>query len=344
MSTFLQSDAWARFQQDLGHEVFRSSGPGYSFLATLEGGRLGRYLYCPYGPEAESPEALTAALAELKDLARAHRCLFVRVEPTDPRSFPEGADPAADLERRGLHFSPRQIQPSHTWMVDLTQDEDTILKSMGSTNRNLHRNIHKKGVSFVASSDPADVAHLARFLDQTAQRVGFNRQKDDYLMQLGASLLPQGDATLYLVMLEGRPIGASLAYDSEDTRTYAHASMDGEHRRLRANNPMVTRMILDAKAKGLSRFDMFGIAPDDQPDHEWAGFTQFKKSYGGYAVTYPGTWDLPVHELAYRAFTGVYAAKEKAVPALRQAREKTVPAVRERLAALRSRGRRRTGD
>lgn len=325
MTNFLQSEAWATFQRDLGHEVFRGEGPGYAYLATLEGGRTGRYLYCPYGPDADSPEAFDAALAELRGVARSAGCLFVRIEPTSPAVFPEGSDGARELRRRGLRLSPRQIQPSHTWMVDLTQDEEALLKGMTSTNRNLHRNIHKKGVTFEASHRPDDVAVLTRYLGRTAERVGFNRQKDDYLTQAAQSLLPNGAATLYLAKLDDEPIGAALVYDSDDTRTYAHASMSFEHRRLSANNPLVSHMMLEAKERGLTRFDMFGIAPEGEPEHEWAGFTKFKKSFGGYPVTYPGTWDLPVSAAGYRAFRLAYAGKEKAVPFLRT---RVLPAVR----------------
>lgn len=333
MSNFLQSEPWAQFQRDLGHEVFQESGPGWSFLATLEGGRIGRYLYCPYGPEADSPEAFDAALTALLRLAREHRCLFVRVEPTQPEALGPG-DPQRRLRELGLHLAPRQIQPSHTWMVDLRPSEEEILRGFNSSNRNLHRNIHKKGVTFEASQDPADIRVLLRYLNQTAQRVGFNRQKDDYLTQAAQSLLPTGAANLYLIRLDGDPVGAAFVYDSEDTRTYAHASVDFAHRRLSANNPLVSRMILDAKAKGLSRFDMFGIAPEGQPDHEWAGFTKFKKSFGGYPVTYPGTWDLPVSQPAYRAFTAAYAAKEKGLPWVRNT---AVPALKGAAQGLASR-------
>jgi hypothetical protein len=38
-------------------------------------------------------------------------------------------------------------------------------------------------------------------------------------------------------------------------RTYAHASMDVEHRKLSAGIPLVVRMILDAKEKGLTLGD-----------------------------------------------------------------------------------------
>ncbi|RUQ21234.1 lipid II:glycine glycyltransferase FemX [Kocuria sp. HSID16901] len=328
MSTILQSEAWATFQRDLGHDVIQHTGDGYSYLAIVEGGRAGKYLYCPYGPVAESAQAFTRALDDLKRLAARKKCLFVRVEPASPEMFPKGVDPVDDLTSRGMFLAQRQIQPSHTWMVDLTQDEDALLQGMKSTNRNLHRNIHKKGVTFEESHDPADVAVLLKYLHQTAERVGFNRQQDAYLTQAAKSLFPLDAASVYLIRVEGEPIGAAMVYDSEDTRTYAHASMSFEHRRLSANNPLVSTMMLDAKAKGLKRFDMFGIAPDDEPDHPWAGFTGFKKSFGGYAVTTPGTWDLPVSLPAYRAFRAAYALRDKGLPRAKRLASRAVGAVR----------------
>lgn len=308
MDIFLQSQAWATFQRDLGHEVFVECTDDYSYVATLEGGRLS-YLYVPYGPVAHSPEAFDAALADLTRLAKSKGAAFVRVEPVADGIFAPGEDPEKSLRDRGLKFAQRQIQPSHTWLVDLTDDEESLMKAMTATNRNLHRNIHKKGVTFEASHDPADIAVLLRYLNATAERVGFNRQKDDYLTQAAKSLVPSGAGTIYLARLDGEPIGAAFVYDSADTRTYAHASTAFEHRRLSANNPLVSHMMMDARAKGLTTFDMFGIAPEGDDDHEWAGFTKFKKSFGGYAATYAGTWDLPVNKPVYAAFRAAYAAK-----------------------------------
>ena len=44
----------------------------------------------------------------------------------------------------------------------------------------------------------------------------------------------------------------------------------------------------DAKEKGLKHVDLWGVAPEDQPDHKWAGFTAFKKSFGGREDRLPG--------------------------------------------------------
>ena len=58
----------------------------------------------------------------------------------------------------------------------------------------------------------------------------------------------------------------------------------------------------DARDKGLKHVDLWGVAPADQPDHKWAGFTSFKKSFGGHEVAYPGTWDLPVRTVRYNGY------------------------------------------
>ena len=274
---------------------------------------------------AEDAQTFDAALTSLKAEAKAHKCLFVRIEPTNPAIWGE-RDAAAFLTSRQAVLSPRQVQPAHTQIIDLSGSDDEILKGMKSNNRNLHRNIHKKGVSIEVSEDPEDMAVLYQFLEATADRNGFNRQRDEYLSQVARVLMPAKAASLYIARLTHEdgtvePIAAAFVYDSDDTRTYAHAAASFEHRKLSAGIPVVTNLILDAKAKGLKYVDLFGIAPEDEPDHEWAGFTKFKKSFGGESVTYPGTWDVPVNAAGYKVYDAAYRARPKAQQALAQAKE-----------------------
>ena len=196
--------------------------------------------------------------------------------------------------------------------------------------------VGKAGVSICSLED---MKVLFTFLSETADRNGFNRQQDDYLMQVAKTLMPADAASLYIAQLTGEdgskePIAAAFVYDSDDTRTYAHAAASFAHRKLSAGIPVVTNFILDAKAKGLKYVDLFGIAPEDQPDHEWAGFTKFKKSFGGRSVEYPGTWDIPVNTLGYRAYGYAYRARpalKKALGTAQETAKSTVAKVRARL-------------
>lgn len=300
MDYFLQSRPWADFLRALGRTVHEQSGPGWRFLAVEESNPAGKVLYAPYGPVASSLDAFDAALAALTDLARRRGAVCVRIEPVDAGlAVP---DAAAVLRRRGLRPAPVNQQPELSWVVDLDRDFKDVLADMKPVNRNLYRNIHKKGVTFRSSQDPAEISVLLEFLHMTAARNGFKPQSDEYLKQVARSLMPAGAATLFIAELEGTPIAAALTYDSADTRVYAHAALDDSHRKLSAGIPLLVTLMADAKDKGLKHVDLWGVAPEGEQDHKWAGFTAFKKSFGGRGVEYPGTWDLPVRKLRYAGY------------------------------------------
>ncbi|GAB4099056.1 lipid II:glycine glycyltransferase FemX [Sinomonas halotolerans] len=302
MEHFLQTPLWGEVQRALGQTVVERGGPGWRYLATLERNALGTILYAPYGPVASTAESLRAALGSLEAEARRLGAMAVRIEPVEA---PFGGDPAAALRGLGLTRAPSDLQPELTWLVGLDGDEKDILGAMKSTNRNLHRNIHKKGVTVRSSDDPAELGILLRLLHATAARGRFTPQSDSYLRTVAQTLMPAGAASLWIAELEGTPIAAALVYDTADTRTYAHAAIDDAHRRLSAGIPLVVALILDAKAKGLAWVDLWGVAPADQPDHRWAGFSAFKKSFGGHEVARTGTWDLPVDKGRYAAYQGL---------------------------------------
>lgn len=312
MTTILQTPVWARFQRRLGKTVHEGSGPGWSFVAVAEKTPLGRYLYTPYGPTADSAAAFDEALAALTALAKANKAHYVRVEPV---AAGLGLEAARTLTDRGLVKAPTDVQPHLSWKVDLSQDEAVLLQGMRSTSRNLFRNIHKKGVTFEISTDPAQLPILLGFLEQVSDRAEFTAQSNNYLTRAAEVLMPEGAAKLFIARLDGAPIAAALSYDTADTRVYAHAAADDAHRKLNAGIPLLVTMMLDAKAQGITEFDMWGVSPEDEPEHPWAGFSRFKRSFGGYEVEYPGTWDLPVNTLMYNA----YGASRQARTALRGA-------------------------
>jgi lipid II:glycine glycyltransferase (peptidoglycan interpeptide bridge formation enzyme) len=321
---FLQSPAWADVQRSLGRTVHQESGRGWSFLAVEEKNPAGKVLYAPYGPVASSLEAFDAALAALVATARSCGAVFVRIEPV---SAGLEMPAAAELSRRGLQPAPVNQQPELSWIVDLDGDFNDVLGAMKPVNRNLYRNIHKKGVTFRASQDPDDIRILLNFLHMTARRNGFKPQSDEYLTQVAASLMPAGAATLFIAELHGGPIAAAFVYDSADTRTYAHAALNDSHRKLSAGIPLLVTLMADAKDRGLKHVDLWGVAPADQPSHKWAGFTAFKKSFGGREVAYPGTWDLPVKKLRYNAYQVARKLRDRlralGSPAARPARTDT---------------------
>lgn len=295
---FLQTEAWGAFQKALKRKVIIESGDGWRWMAVVERGRLGTRLYCPYGPTATTVPALRQALQALRDVAREHEAVFVRIEPITPITS-EG------MRELGAVPAPHEIQPGHTWRVDLTPPEDELIAAMRATTRNLHRTAAKKGLSFRKSDDPKEVKTLLGFVHEVAQRNNIRPHNDRYFRLQAKTLMARGAAHLFFAEYKGKPIAAALVYDHSDTRFYAHAGAATKHRRLHAGTPLVSHMMLDAKKSGLKTFDLYGIAPPDQPNHPWSGFTSFKQSFGGYQHDFAGTWDIPLKSFPYRIYRAV---------------------------------------
>ena len=306
MGHFLQSQAWARLQRDLGRTVVALGGDGWSAQAILERGKLNSRLYAPYGPQLDRADALPEALAALRSEAQRLGAAFVRVEPM-LRDVPEGAQPAlapATLEASGLRRVAR-VQPEFTQRVRLDRPFDDVLAGMRKTNRNLHRNAAKKGLAIRASDRPEDIEHLLRLLREVSDRTGMHAHADEYLRQQARTLVASGDATIYLVDLEGeeQPIAASLVFDDEERRYYAHAAANTAHRKLSPGVVLVTTMMQQAHEQGRREFDLYGVVPADVTDHAWSGFSEFKRSFGGEQVAFSGAWELPVRPLSYAIYT-----------------------------------------
>jgi len=305
MQHFLQTEAWEQFQKALGRLSVSDSGKGWSYTAYLEKGAGNTRLYAPYGPALETPRAFPDALASLTKAAKEHKATFLRIEPTyliEPTVL------------RNLGFKPvtyQQLNPAHTLVIDLSQSEEAILAEMSQNSRNLTRNYKNKGLSIAQTQNPEDITILTSLLKGVATRNHITPHSEAYFKEQARILFPLDTARLFYVTYEDKPIAASLVYDSATTRYYAHAAANDEYRKLSPGTALVGQMILEAKSRGLTHFDLYGIAPPEHPNHPWSGFTKFKKSFGGEVVNYGGTWDLPIKPVAYRGYRAYQSLRRR---------------------------------
>lgn len=306
---FLQTKEWQAYEELEGHQTFLETKSDFSYLAVKNDTKIGPYLNIPYGPslkedkkdEKVALESLKHALESLKTLAKVENCLFIRLEPTVPFS-------EESLNKLGFEKS-KDIDPAHTWLLQLDdKTEEELLKGMESRKVRYWRNAAKKGVTLRQSKDPEEITILTNFLKTLGEKDNFNPQTESHLK----NQLKTGFATLYIAELETEtekkaPIAAALIYDSEDTRFYMHAATDFEHRNLMAGTIILIQMILDAKKAGKKYYDFWGITTSEDKNHPWYGFTQYKKSFGGFERDYSGTYDYIIDKKKY----GLYKVLRK---------------------------------
>lgn len=300
----LQGLAWAHFQSALGRRVMWDEGPGWSWIGVIMRPRGVRYLYTPYGPTVTDSSSLEASFTSMRTAANRERLDFVRCEPN---GVSEDAVKKLGLRRVAA------MQPEHTRLIDLTLDEARLRHDLSSGHRNAVNGATRRGLDMEITSDPSRLQDFLRLLHISSSARRFNTHPDTYFETMINTLSPRGAACFGFARLDGAPVAGSIVLDYGGTRSYAHAGKDPSGDRQRAATALVWELIIDGKRNGLTSFDLWGVsAPDAPPDHPWAGFSQFKREFGGYDISFAGTWEAPVKPAKYEIYRVVKRCMSRA--------------------------------
>lgn len=301
----LQSEPWSKFQNNLNKKSIMKSGKGWCYTAYLETGygKLGSLfsrLYVPYGPTYKDELSLYLALRDLENEAKAQDVDYIRIEPIC------AYDNAPLLKHiAGYKKLAHSFQPDLTLIIDLDKNFDEILGDMSKTNRYLWKKSKANGLEFNITYSLDKIEMFLDMMDATAVRTGTIFAKADYFNKLFSCLVETKNAGLVIASYEGKPLVSSLFIDNFDslTRYYMYAGSYDEARKYSANAPLVVFLIENAKKQGLEHFDLFGISPKNLNNHKWAGFSKFKRLFGGREVEYSGTWEKPIKVVRYNAMS-----------------------------------------
>jgi lipid II:glycine glycyltransferase (peptidoglycan interpeptide bridge formation enzyme) len=306
----LQSNEWMFFQEKQGKKVITGSGENWSVSAVLEGsasklGASSKRLYSPYGPHATNLEELSKAVNFLIDNARSLGASYVRIEPAQFFTPKE-------MKFLGCLKAHRNFQPAMTHVVDLTKSTEDLLLSMDASVRRLSRQTEQKGFEFKISYNSSDMDEFLNMMKITSERAGATFRESAYLRSIVELLGESKTAGVAYAIHEGKTVSGVLFYDDFEgqTRYYMHAGSFDEARQVRGNPALALYLLLNAKDSGFKRFDFYGVSPVEDTGHPWAGFSSFKRSFGGFDVNFSGTWEIPVKKVQYHALRLVRSIKK----------------------------------
>lgn len=292
-ASVLQSRVWADVQESMGRKAHFEWSNHWSWVGFERSARGIRYLLVPYGPTATLKT--DEALKSLVDYAKSHNFDFIRLEP-------RGSFKSEELR----HFGAQKVaefDPEYTQVVDLTKTEAELRSGLNSGHRNRINGADKRGIDVTITASADDFESFLAMINDTAKRAKVTFHPDQYYKDVYRVMEPRGVAKLYIAKVGGKPITASLFYDYNGMRYYSHSGAFQElNRKYNATVYLLWRAMLDAKASGLSQIDLWGVAPNDDPKHKWAGLTAFKKGFGGSTVRFLGTYDIPLNNTKYRIY------------------------------------------
>ena len=297
-----QSQVWSRFQAQLPQrEVgFVAEGKAEVFYVVMPSVFGQRYLYVSRGLYEEE---ISSLWPQILAIAREKNCLYIKWEPPFERVE---SDLISKMQLRKSNF---HIQPEATLMLDLTLNEEELLRQMKSKGRYNIKISKKHEISYrVYQADDSDLEvglqEFYQLLQTTAERDQFGVHDKDYYQLLLNTL--DRHSKLYLAYYQDKPVAALIATFYGKMATYYYGASSNQYRNTMATYGIQWRAIRDAKAAGCQQYDFFGISPPvSSASHPWQGVTQFKKKFGGQVYCYSGTYHHILKPFTYFCLNAV---------------------------------------
>ncbi len=307
---FLQSWAWGEFQEKLGNKIWRlviednSNIVAELLVIKLSLGFGQSILYSPRGQLIDKTQPLTTAqasaillLEEIKKIGLEENVLFFRIDP--PATI-------ADITTARFYTSQKftqnrkNIQPRYSSILDIGPSVEQLLNRMKSKTRyNIHL-AERHDITTTKSTNPEDLHQFLQLTKETSSRQGFSPHSNNYYQTQYDTLRSIGMQELWLAHRDGKTLAAILVNYFGNTATYVHGASDNRYRELMASHLLQFATIKDARERGFKYYDFWGINPN--PKHSWAGFTRFKRGFGGEEIEYLGTFELPINPLLYKLY------------------------------------------
>ncbi len=309
-SNFLSSWEYGESQLSCGSQVFRRmlDGPQPAmYQAILREAKRGRYLEIGGGPLLDLDSDQAVAITEsLTSLAKDNDCVFVRLRPQIELSDSH----LARMSDLGYVRAPMHLLAEHTSIIDLGgQDEDSLLAAMRKNTRYEIRRSIKKDVNVIVDNSEKSIIDFVNLLSDTAKRQSFVLGSSQQILA-EITALCTGGGKIYKSFAGDVHLATAFVVSYGQESSYLYGASTAEGRNLPGSYAALWQAIRDSLEAGIERFNLWGTAPADQPDHRYAGVTTFKNGFGGRTVEY-----LPAHDLVVK---GMAYQKTKAVEVLRK--------------------------
>jgi lipid II:glycine glycyltransferase (peptidoglycan interpeptide bridge formation enzyme) len=248
----------------------------------------------PHGPIVKSEAYKTRVIKELKTyligLGGGENAVFIRISPL----FLKSEENFQIFRNLGFKDAPlHMMHPETTWILDISKDEETIMREMKKNHRNLIRRAEKDGVT-IEQGDSEEFLKI--FYDihlETVERHHFVPFSYEYIKAEIESFREDDRIKIFNARYEGKIISSAIIVFYGNEAFYHHGASSSEHAKVPSSYLALWEAIREAKRRGVGKFNFYGIV-EDNPKHPWYGLSKFKKGFGGYEMNLVHCQDLPL--------------------------------------------------
>jgi peptidoglycan pentaglycine glycine transferase (the first glycine) len=301
----LQSGMWGELKADFRWKPIRiQTGEAGSqiLFRTIPGGYTIGYI--PRGPVGKDWSAIWH---EIDSLCLSQNAIFLKVEP----DIWEGGANQIKGWLPEKFVSSKSIQPLRTIVVDLKDDEDTLLRRMKQKTRYNIRLAEKKEIEIRETND---IGEFFKIMTVTGQRDGFGIHSEEYFGKAYKVFEPSKSVALLMAYYQKNPLAGLLTYKLGKRAWYLYGASNEEERNRMPTYLLQWRAMQWAKAQNCTEYDLWGIPDYDEETLEsqfetkssglW-GVYRFKRGFGGQIKRAMPAFDIIYRPTLYRLYQWV---------------------------------------
>jgi len=298
-TNFLQSWAWGEFQKNLGKKIFRIALFDNEKIVALaqgviESARRSTYCTVAGGPLVNWTNifALNAIITEIKNMGLHNQCSFVRFRP----QVADNELNTSICATLGSINSPMHVTADLTIKIDLTLGSEEILKQMRKNTRGSIRKAEKLGITTTITKNAEEIRSFYDLQAELASRHGFVPFSLEFLEEQFKAFAARDQAIL-VHSWDGETLLASAFVIFYNSQAAYHYGVSSEaNSRLPGSYAVQWRVIQEAIERGMTTYNLWGVAPEGEKDHRYAGVSLFKRGFGGEELAYLPAHDIPLNK------------------------------------------------
>jgi len=245
--------------------------------------------------DLESTDAINAMLTDMKTEAKRLGCDFVRIRP----QWEDSTMSRAVLRNNGARKAPFYLSVEHAGVLDISGPEAEILATFRQKARRAIRKALAADIETVASRDVDAIDQFHQIELDHAKRQGYVPFSKTFLKAQFAALAKNHAAELFIARKDGEILAENFMvfYGSEASYLYGVSTRKGTEY---SAAPLLHLLaIREAKKRGITRYNFWGIVDVDDTNHRFYGVSVFKRGFGVTELHYTPAHDLVINPLRY---------------------------------------------
>ena len=235
----------------------------------------------------------------LKRIAKEERVDFIRVSPI----WEKNEDNRRVFENLGFRKAPIHMHPELSWELSIIPSEQELLMNMRKTTRYLIRQALKnEDIDIIQSQNAEDLEIFDKINQETVKRHQFIPFSLSYLRNEFLAFQPDNQISIFLGNYKGEMIASGIFVFWQGIGFYHHGASLLKYPKIPVVYSLQWEAIKEAKKRNCHIFNFWGIAPEKERSHPWAGLSLFKKGFGGYSKEYVPAQDFPLSNKYWLTF------------------------------------------